>query len=89
MADHASLRLLSEAEFEFKAPNGFPVGCPTLDLCTTWDGGDKNLLIYRPPNQTVSKIHQVGPPGTKAPDALAVTWKPDGTLGNAWGASVR
>ncbi|OAA58788.1 anaphase-promoting complex component Cut20/Apc4 [Cordyceps fumosorosea ARSEF 2679] len=78
MAGDASLRLLSEAEFEFKAPTGFPVSCPTLDLSATWDGSDKNLFIYRPPNQAVSKIHQLGPLGSKAPDALAVTWKPDG-----------
>lgn len=78
MAGDASLQLLSEAEFESKAPNGFPVSCPTLDLSTTWDADEKDLLIYRPPNQAVSKIHQVGPPGSKAPDALAVTWKPDG-----------
>ncbi|KAJ6782555.1 hypothetical protein PWT90_01383 [Aphanocladium album] len=78
MAADASLRLLSEAEFEFKAPAGFPVSCATLDLSTSWDGADKNLLIYRPPNQAVTKIHQLGPPGSKAPDALAVTWKPDG-----------
>ncbi|EGX89143.1 anaphase-promoting complex component Cut20/Apc4 [Cordyceps militaris CM01] len=78
MTGDASLRLLSEAEFEFKAPNGFPVSCPTLDLSTTWDDGEKNLFIYRPPNQAVSKIHQRAPPGTTAPDALAATWKPDG-----------
>ncbi|TQV92594.1 anaphase-promoting complex component Cut20/Apc4 [Cordyceps javanica] len=78
MINDASLRLLSEAEFDFKAPNGFPVSCPTLDLSTSWEAGDKILFIYRPPNQAVSKIHQLGPPSTKAPDALTVTWKPDG-----------
>jgi anaphase-promoting complex subunit 4 len=49
-----------------------------LDLSATWDAVGKNLLIYRPPGQVVSKIHQVAPPGSKAPEALAVTWKPDG-----------
>ncbi|KAM3468711.1 hypothetical protein MY5147_007656 [Beauveria neobassiana] len=78
MAGDASLRLLSEAEFGFKAPNGFPVSCPTLDLSTTWDGEEKTLFIYRPSNQAVSKIHQIGSPGSKTPDALVATWKPDG-----------
>ncbi len=79
MGADASLSLLSETEFESKSPSGFPVSCPTLQLSATWEGGGgKNLLIYRPPNQVVSKIHQVGPPGTKAPDAVAVTWKSDG-----------
>jgi anaphase-promoting complex subunit 4 len=79
MGADASLSLLSETEFETRAPNGFPVSCPTLQLSTTWEASGKNLLIYRPPNQVVSKIHQVGPPGTKVPDAVAVTWKADGT----------
>lgn len=54
------------------------MSCPTLDLSVTWDSDDRNLLIYRPPDQTVSKIHQVAPPGHKAPEVQAVTWKPDG-----------
>jgi hypothetical protein len=70
----------SETEYEHRAASGFPVSCPTLDLSVTWDAGGKNLLIYRPPGQVVSKIHQVAAPGSKAPEALAVTWKPDGEL---------
>lgn len=78
MAGGKELSLFSQIEFNFKAPIGFPLSCPTLDLATTWDGGGKDLLIYRPPAQVVSKIHQVGASGTKAPEAVAVTWKPDG-----------
>jgi anaphase-promoting complex subunit 4 len=72
------LSLFSETEFEQRAPESFPVTCPTLDLTATWDGASRNVLVYRPPGQTISKIHQLGPPGSKALDALAVTWKPDG-----------
>lgn len=78
MAEAAGLSLFSETEFEQKAPSSFPVSCPTLDLATTWDGDGRNLFIYRPPGQVVSKIHQVAAPGQKAPDALVATWKPDG-----------
>lgn len=78
MSQDASLSLISETELEFKASPNFPVGCPTLDLCAAWDASDKNLFIYRPQGQVVSKIHQSGKPGSKAPDALTVTWKPDG-----------
>lgn len=78
MAQVKQLSLFSETEFESRAPNGFPVSCPTLNLATTWDGDGRNLYIYRPPSQAVSKIHQVGPPGGKAPEAVTVTWKPDG-----------
>lgn len=73
------LSLFSDTEFESRAPRGFPVGCPTLDVATTWDGGSKNLFIYRPPGQVVSKIHQVSAPGEAVPEAVAVTWKPDGS----------
>jgi anaphase-promoting complex subunit 4 len=60
-------------------PGGrFPIGCPTLDLAVTWDQDDRNLLVYRPPDQVVSKIHQVASPGDKAPEVCAVTWRPDG-----------
>ncbi|KAH6890369.1 anaphase-promoting complex, cyclosome, subunit 4-domain-containing protein [Thelonectria olida] len=72
------LTLFSEIEYEEKVPKGYPASCPTLDLSATWDAAGKNLLIYRPPSQAVSKIHQVAAPGKKAPDAQAVTWKPDG-----------
>ncbi|KAH7144052.1 anaphase-promoting complex, cyclosome, subunit 4-domain-containing protein [Dactylonectria macrodidyma] len=78
MAQENQLALFSETEYEERAPNGFPVSCPTLDLSATWDGGSRNLFICRPPKQVVSKIHQVAGPGSKAPEAQAVTWKPDG-----------
>lgn len=72
------LSLSSETELENRASTGFPVTCPTLDLAATWDSVTKNVLLYRPPSQVVSKIHQLGPPGTKGPEALAITWKADG-----------
>ena len=78
MVQPLQLEPLSETEYEHKAPNDYPKICPTLDLSVTWDSDGRNLLIYRPPSQVVSKIHQVGPPGEKAPEAVAVSWKPDG-----------
>lgn len=72
------LSLFSDSELGSRAPPGFPVGCPTLDVMTTWDSGSKSLFIYRPPGQVVSKIHQVTAPGEAAPETVAVTWKPDG-----------
>lgn len=74
-----TIPLLSEVDFDHRATDGFPVTCPTLDLTAIWESGGKNLLITRPPGQIVSKIHQVGQAGEKAPDVLAVRWKPDGT----------
>ncbi|POR37186.1 Coatomer subunit delta [Tolypocladium paradoxum] len=89
MAQVKQLSLFSETEFESRAPNGFPVSCPTLDLATTWDGGGRNIYIYRPPGHAVSKIHQVGPPGGKAPETVTVTWKPDGQfLAVGWSDGV-
>ncbi|KAM4055338.1 anaphase-promoting complex, cyclosome, subunit 4 domain-containing protein [Hirsutella rhossiliensis] len=83
------LSLFSDNEFESRAPHGFPVGCPTLDVATTWDSGSKNLFIYRPPGQVVSKIHQISAPGEAAPEAVAVTWKPDGQfLAVGWSDGV-
>ncbi|RGP80801.1 anaphase-promoting complex subunit 4 [Fusarium longipes] len=78
MAQQNHLALFSVTEFQERAPDGYPVSCPTLDLYASWDATDRNLLAYRPPGQVVSKIHQVGPPGQKAPDAQAVTWRSDG-----------
>lgn len=72
------LSLYSEIEFDNRNPDGLPVICPTLDLAATWDAASRNVLVCRPPGQAVSKIHQSGAPGSKALDALAVTWKPDG-----------
>ncbi|QPC78782.1 hypothetical protein HYE68_009534 [Fusarium pseudograminearum] len=78
MTQQNQLSLFSVTELQDRAPDGYPVSCPTLDLSATWDAADRNLLVYRPPGQVVSKIHQVGPPGQKAPDAQAVTWRSDG-----------
>ncbi|KAF4971685.1 hypothetical protein FSARC_1563 [Fusarium sarcochroum] len=78
MTQQNQLALFSVTEYEDRAPDTYPVSCPTLDLSATWDAADRNLLVYRPPGQVVSKIHQVGAPGQKAPDAQAVTWRSDG-----------
>ncbi|KAI5459994.1 anaphase-promoting complex, cyclosome, subunit 4-domain-containing protein [Mariannaea sp. PMI_226] len=78
MAQEKQLALYSQTEYEGTVPKGYPVSCPTLDLSVTWDSTSRNLFIYRPPAQAVSKIHQIATPGQKAPDAQAVTWKPDG-----------
>jgi anaphase-promoting complex subunit 4 len=72
------LSLFSETELEHRAIEGFPISCPTLDLSASWDSASKNLLVYRPLSQAVSKIHQVGLPGAKAPEVLTATWKADG-----------
>ncbi|KAG6040531.1 hypothetical protein E4U41_000244 [Claviceps citrina] len=78
-AEPGRLVLYSETVFESKAPPNFPLSCPSLDLSTTWDAAGRNLFIYRPPAQAVSKIHQVGgASGSKAPEVVTVTWKPDG-----------
>lgn len=83
MAQATELELLGETELQGKTTAGgrFPVGCPTLDLAATWDQEDRNLLVYRPPDQIVSKIHQAASPGEKAPEVRAVTWRPDGNYG--------
>ncbi|RMJ07220.1 hypothetical protein CDV36_013174 [Fusarium kuroshium] len=78
MAQENQLALFSETEYQDRVPNDYPVSCPTLDLSATWDAAGRNLLVYRPPSQVVSKIHQVGAPGQKAPEAQAVTWRSDG-----------
>ncbi|KAM0190912.1 hypothetical protein ACHAPI_009136 [Fusarium lateritium] len=78
MAQQKQLVLFSATEYQDRVSDGYPVSCPTLDLSVTWDKTDKNILVYRPPGQVVSKIHQVGAPGEKAPDAQTVTWRSDG-----------
>ncbi|KAH7313330.1 anaphase-promoting complex, cyclosome, subunit 4-domain-containing protein [Stachybotrys elegans] len=89
MAQTRELSQLSQTELDNKAPDGFPVSCPTLDLLATWDDSSKHLFIQRPPGQYVSKIHQYGSGGAKAPDALTVTWKPDGQfLAVGWSDGV-
>lgn len=75
-----SLVFHSEVVLGHKAPTGFPVTCPTIDLAATWDGASKDLSIVRPPGQTVSKIHQFEGPGTNGSEALALRWKPDGSF---------
>lgn len=72
------LTFFSDLEFEDRVPDGYPVSCPTLDLATIWDSIGKHVLICRPPGQIVSKIHQLGRPGVKAPEAVATAWKADG-----------
>lgn len=84
MAQEIQLALFSETEYEDRVPNEYPVSCPTLDLSATWDVAGRNLLVYRPPSQVVSKIHQVGAPGEKAPEAQAVTWRSDGESTLPW-----
>lgn len=84
MAQVKELELLGETELQSKTPPGgrFPIGCPTLDLAATWDQDDRSVLVYRPLDQVVSKIHQVASPGEKAPEVCAVTWRPDGKYGS-------
>ncbi|KOS18588.1 Anaphase-promoting complex subunit 4 [Escovopsis weberi] len=83
------LSLYSETSFEARAPDGFPVSCPTLDLSATWIPETRGLFIYRPPDQVVSKISQITSPGRKAPEVCAVTWKPDGQfLALGWSDGV-
>ncbi|KAL7784553.1 anaphase-promoting complex, cyclosome, subunit 4 domain-containing protein [Trichoderma ceciliae] len=91
MSQATELELLGETELQGKTPAGgrFPVGCPTLELAATWDQDDGNLLVYRPPNQIVSKIYQAASPGERAPEVRAVTWRPDGQfLSLGWSDGV-
>jgi anaphase-promoting complex subunit 4 len=78
MASPISLDIASETKFDHRAPEGFPAACPTLDLSATWDSETGNLLIVRPKDQVVSKIHQLGGRGETPPLPQAVRWKPDG-----------
>ncbi|KAF3354061.1 hypothetical protein VdG1_00318 [Verticillium dahliae VDG1] len=78
MAEPQPLRLISETKFDHRVPDGLPKSNPTVDLAVTWDAAARNLLIYRPRDQVVSKIHQYARPGTTAPEPLALKWKPDG-----------
>ncbi|KAH6671548.1 anaphase-promoting complex component Cut20/Apc4 [Plectosphaerella plurivora] len=72
------LHLVSETKFDHRVPAGLPKSNPTVDLSVSWDALGKNLLIYRPKDQVVSKIHQYVRPGAAAPEPLAITWKSDG-----------
>ncbi|RDA85012.1 hypothetical protein CP532_2051 [Ophiocordyceps camponoti-leonardi (nom. inval.)] len=89
MAQAKQLVLMSETELNSRAPRGFPVGCPTLDVAASWDSNSKNLFVYRPPGQVISKMHQLGVHGEAAPEAVAVTWSPDGQfLAVGWSDGV-
>ncbi|OHF02630.1 anaphase-promoting complex component Cut20/Apc4 [Colletotrichum orchidophilum] len=68
----------SDTKFDHRVAKGFPCSNPTVDLSVSWDAQGKNLLIYRPREQVVSKIHQFAKPGQQAPEPQAVRWKPDG-----------
>lgn len=78
MTEIPSLRLFSETRFDHRVPHGLPRSNPTVDLSVSWDASGNNLLIVRPKDQVVSKIHQYSRPGTQAPEPLAITWKSDG-----------
>ncbi|KAF9871668.1 anaphase-promoting complex component cut20 apc4 [Colletotrichum karsti] len=78
MAENAQLPPYSETRFDHRVADGFPISNPTVDLSISWDAADKNLLIVRPKDQVVSKIHQFAKPGESAPEPQAVRWKPDG-----------
>ncbi|GJC86577.1 anaphase-promoting complex subunit 4 [Colletotrichum liriopes] len=78
MAKITPLRSYSETKFDHRVVDGFPCSNPTVDLSVSWDAVGKNLLIYRPREQVVSKIHQFAKPGQQAPQPQAVRWKPDG-----------
>ncbi|OLN81792.1 Anaphase-promoting complex subunit 4 [Colletotrichum chlorophyti] len=78
MSEPARLQLFSETKFDHRVTDGFPSSNPTVDLSVSWDASGKNLLIYRPKDQIVSKIHQVAKSGQPAPEPHAVRWKPDG-----------
>jgi anaphase-promoting complex subunit 4 len=78
MARHQDLELFSETTFDHRVPERFPVTCPTVDLSASWDAAAEELLIYRPVDQVVSKIHQHARRGEDTPKPQAVTWKPDG-----------
>ncbi|KAJ0167617.1 Anaphase-promoting complex subunit 4 [Colletotrichum tanaceti] len=78
MAKNMQLRAYSETRFDHRVADGFPFCNPTVDLSVSWDASGKNLLIYRPSEQVVSKIHQFAKTGQQAPEPQAVRWKPDG-----------
>ncbi|KAL0931684.1 anaphase-promoting complex component cut20 apc4 [Colletotrichum truncatum] len=78
MADLTHLQLYSETRYDHRVADGFPSSNPAVDLSVSWDASGKNLLVYRPKDQVVSKIHQFAKPGESAPVPQAVRWKPDG-----------
>ncbi|KXH66934.1 anaphase-promoting complex component Cut20/Apc4 [Colletotrichum salicis] len=78
MDETIQLRHYSDTKFDHRVVEGFPCSNPTVDLSVSWDAQGKNLLIYRPREHVVSKIHQFAKPGQQAPEPQAVRWKPDG-----------
>ncbi|KAK1490250.1 anaphase-promoting complex component Cut20/Apc4 [Colletotrichum cuscutae] len=78
MDEAMQLRHYSDTKFDHRVAEGFPCSNPTVDLSVSWDAHGKNLLIYRPREHVVSKIHQFAKPGQQAPEPQAVRWKPDG-----------
>jgi len=74
-----ALSAFSETKYEHPAPPGLPASCPTLDLSVSLDGEGSNVLVYRPRDQVVSRIHQAGGRARgREVGATAVRWKPDG-----------
>ncbi|KAK7445242.1 anaphase-promoting complex component Cut20/Apc4 [Colletotrichum acutatum] len=78
MDETMQLRHYSDTKYDHRVAEGFPCSNPTVDLSVSWDAHGKNLLIYRPREHVVSKIHQFAKPGQQAPEPQAVRWKPDG-----------
>lgn len=72
-----ALTPFSETKFDHPAQLGLPVSSPTVDLSVTWDSGAGNVLVCRPRDEVVSRIHQGARRGD-APGVTAVRWKPDG-----------
>ena len=72
------LEVLNETRFSHRVPAGYPVTCPTLELTATWDATTSSLLIYRPSDQIVSRLHQNGRRGADPLQAEALSWRPDG-----------
>ncbi|PKS10324.1 hypothetical protein jhhlp_002075 [Lomentospora prolificans] len=80
-----TLSAFSETKYERPAQDGLPVSSPTVDLSVTWDGAGGNVLVYRPKNEVVSKIHQAAKGRREAAAVTAVRWKPDGQfIAVAW-----
>nr|XP_036584808.1 anaphase-promoting complex component cut20 apc4 [Colletotrichum truncatum]KAF6794458.1 anaphase-promoting complex component cut20 apc4 [Colletotrichum truncatum] len=74
---HADNFLIDETRYDHRVADGFPSSNPAVDLSVSWDASGKNLLVYRPKDQVVSKIHQFAKPGESAPVPqafLAVGW---------------
>ncbi|SPO01037.1 related to cyclosome/APC subunit Cut20/Apc4 [Cephalotrichum gorgonifer] len=78
-----ALTPFSETKYAQPAPPGLPASSPTVDLSVTWDADSGNVLVCRPRDEVVSRIHQGG--RGHAPGVTAVRWKPDGQfIAVAW-----